>query len=145
MKLLSYALLFIAATTTLSNAFCSAQTTDPAKTLDGTWQCGYLSKFPGPSPEDVVKKIKIKFAGTKVTWENGDEILRFTMKADFSKQPAEIDLIAEDGPAKGEKLLGLFVLKNDELTMQFGYSRTERLKWNESGGVLMLIGFKRIK
>lgn len=155
MRLLLYTVAFMAATSALGNAFSGTQTKDAAKSLDGTWQCIGLAGFAGPSPAETVKKIRIKIAGTKMTISKGDKTFTAKIKTDFTKKPAEIDMVLEDGPDKGQIQLGLFVLKNDELIIRFAYpgqkrsedvtygmSSTELLKYGQSSSLMI---FKRIK
>jgi uncharacterized protein (TIGR03067 family) len=146
---------FIAATFAVGNALSGTETKDSAKSLDGTWQCIGLAGFAGPESDDIVKKIKITIAGPKMTFTIGDMTNTGKIKTDFTKNPVEIDIVMEDGPAKGKIHLGALVLKGDELIIRYANSGNERpgdVTYGESStdvlkysGKTTVIVLKRIK
>src|SRR5437868_5631348 len=102
MRLLLYALAIIATTSAPGKAISGTEAKGATKSLDGAWQCISIVGHLGPSPDDIVKTIKINIAGTKAALTAGGKTVTFSIKADFTKKPAEIDVVPEDGPAKGK-------------------------------------------
>ena len=149
MRPLISALALIVATSALGNAFSGTKKKDESpKSLEGTWKCtgieydGLVTDNP---MDDIVKNTQIKLTGNRGTFTFKGKKVTIRIKTDFTKKPAEIDMVSEDGPAKGQILPGLFVLKNDQLAIMFGYPGLARPGWMESGKGLLFMALKRIE
>ena len=106
---------------------------DDAKKLQGTWSAVSIEWAGGKNTEEVVKKVKFVFKEDALTIEGGsvpdpkENGKRFGVKSfkiDPSKTPKEIDLILADG----DKRLGIYELKGDNLKMCWGIERTRPTK-----------------
>jgi uncharacterized protein (TIGR03067 family) len=91
---------------------------DPAKEkaeqarFKGDWAVASAAKGGMPLPEEILKGIKIRFEGGKVTMEVLGETKQGSFKVDPTKKPATIDLTIDDKTA-----LGIYQLDKDTLKM----------------------------
>jgi uncharacterized protein (TIGR03067 family) len=106
---------------------------DDIKKLQGTWSAVSIESAGGKTPKEVVKKVKFVFKDNGLTIDDGSvpdpkkKGKTFGVKSfkiDPSKTPKEIDLILADG----DKRLGIYELKGDNLKMCWGIKRTRPTK-----------------
>jgi uncharacterized protein (TIGR03067 family) len=145
MRPLFFAIALLGAISALGNALSGTETANSTKELDGTWQCISIVGFGIEEPDAVVKKIKFEFAGSRIMVTNGAKIATARIKTNFTKKPAEIDILPQDGQAPGEIQRGVFAVNKDDLFIRFanfGAKRPESLAFGQS---TVLMKFKRTK
>jgi uncharacterized protein (TIGR03067 family) len=146
MKPVGYGLVLLVAMSASGAALNGAQPNNPAKSLDGTWQCTSIVAHTGPFQDDVVKKVSIKIVGARATLIVADKTVMIRIRTNFAKKVAEIDLTVEDGALKGKTYPGLFVLEKNELKVRVadsGFERPIALQFGKD--YTMLVVFKRIE
>jgi uncharacterized protein (TIGR03067 family) len=99
----------------------AAETDDKGKKTEdpllGSWSIESLTINGKSGP--VVKGMSYKFTGDKMTLKGPQGERAQTYKIDPSQKPATIDMTAQEGPAKGKSVQGIFEVKGDELKMCF--------------------------
>jgi uncharacterized protein (TIGR03067 family) len=88
------------------------------KRHQGTW-LATASVFDGQkAPEDVVRSIKRIVTDDHVVWErNGKRFAGTTVVLDPTTEPKRIDVIPDGGRNRGERILGIYKLDRDTLTI----------------------------
>lgn len=115
-------------------------------TFKGVWKIATLT-FGGAEQEDW-KGYKFTFKGDKLMAQRPDGDQTYTFKVDSSKNPAEIDLIPEEGENKGKASKGIYQVKDGELKVCIPISpEIDRPKEfaSKDGEQIALIIFKREK
>lgn len=111
--------------------------------LQGSWQGTKLEVNGQTAPANIISQGKYVFKENKLTIFNGDKNDQesdFTLDPD--KDPKTIDLVATSGPAKGKKMLGIYKIKDDVLTLCIGEDRPKEFSGAGKAG---LLEFKRQK
>lgn len=111
--------------------------------IQGSWQGVKLEANGQAAPADVIEKGKYVFKENKLTIFNGEKNVQeceFTLDPD--KDPKTIDLVATSGQAKDKKMLGIYRIQDDVLTLCVG---EERPKEFSGAGKAGLLEFKRQK
>ncbi len=94
---------------------------DEMKKLQGEWQVVQVeARGKKVSKDDArAKHMRFVFEGDTITipLEQSKAELKSTFKLDPSKSPKSIDVIALDGPLKGQTAAGIYKLEKDRLTI----------------------------
>lgn len=118
------------------------------KRHQGTW-IATSSTFDGQkAPVDIVRSIERIVADDHVVWKrDGKQFAGTKIVLDSTKEPNTIDVIPDGGPNRGERILGIYKLEQDTLTICMaaaGNSRPTEFK-AEKGSGWTLQTFKREK
>ena len=91
---------------------------DELKRHQGAW-IATSSVFDGqPASPDLVRSIKRIVTDDHVVWErDGKRFAGTTIALDPSRDPKTIDVIPDGGPNRGERVLGVYKLDGDTLTI----------------------------
>jgi uncharacterized protein (TIGR03067 family) len=108
----------------LAAGLCAAGTVDDdvakkeLKRHQGTW-VATSSTFDGQkAPEDVVRSIKRIVTDDHVVWDrNGKRFAGTNVVLDPTTEPKSIDAIPDGGRNRGERILGIYKLDQDALTI----------------------------
>jgi uncharacterized protein (TIGR03067 family) len=100
--------------------------TDPLKKLEGNWKLVRSERKGNLRPLPGIVKESIFIEDGKITWlRDGKEVMqKGDASADGSTNPKAIDVEITRGSFIGKKLLGIFEVKGDKLT----------ICWSEEGG-----------
>jgi uncharacterized protein (TIGR03067 family) len=104
------------------------------KKHQGTWAVS-SSTFDGQrAADDVVCSIKRVVADDRVVWKrNGKRFGATKFEVDPSREPKGIDVILDGGPNRTERVLGIYKLKGDELTICMATAGQPRPKEFKAG------------
>ncbi len=111
--------------------------------IQGSWKGVKLEVQGKAAPAEVIEKGKYVFKDKKLTMFDGDKNVgesEFTLDPD--KNPKTIDLVATQGPGKGRKMLGIYRIDDDSLTLCVGEKRPTEFSGAGQAG---LVQFKRSK
>jgi uncharacterized protein (TIGR03067 family) len=88
------------------------------KRHQGTW-IATSSTFDGQkAPEEIVRLIKRIVTDDHVVWQrNGKQFAGTTVVLDSTNEPNTIDVIPDGGRNRGERILGIYKLDRDTLTI----------------------------
>jgi uncharacterized protein (TIGR03067 family) len=119
---------------------------DELKKHQGTWTVT-ASVFDGKqASDDVVRSIKRTVTDDHVVWtRNGKRFAGTKIELDPTREPKTIDVIPDGGPNRGEHVLGIYKLKDDELTIcmaAVGQDRPKEFKAAKGSGCTLRT-FKR--
>jgi uncharacterized protein (TIGR03067 family) len=108
------------------------------KEHQGTWVATSSIYDDQSAPEAIVRSIKRTVTEDHVVWErNGKRFAGTKIELDPSRNPKTIDLIPDGGPKRGERLLGIYKLEGDILTICVagsGQARPEEFKAGKGSG-----------
>jgi uncharacterized protein (TIGR03067 family) len=94
--------------------------------LQGTWQAVRMQVASGVLPAETAHRLRYVFEGRRVTLlEDGKPSGAGTFTAHSKATPKAIDVIMTEGPATGQKALGVYQVTGDQLTMCIGPDRPE--------------------
>lgn len=114
----------------------------------GVWQTTSYRIGENETPKEIVDSIVREVKGDHVVWKrDGKSFAGTKMEIDPSKTPATIDLIPDGGPHKGEKVLGIYKLEKDRLTLCVaprGKPRPENWEAPKGSGI-SLMEFKKVQ
>jgi uncharacterized protein (TIGR03067 family) len=130
-----------------------AQEGDVKKELEklaGTWK---IAKFESadkpPPPEEVREKMRLVFAGEKITvMVDGKQVDETTFKIDPSKSPRHIDIVSSGkGPNKGKSAAGIYTLEGNTLKICSGEPGSKRPTEfsSEKGSKTGILTLERVK
>lgn len=84
----------------------------------GTWAVVSLVRDGKEAPADVAASIRRVVAGDHVSWtRDGKSFAGTKAEYDASKTPHALDLIPDGGPHRDERILGIYRLEGDALTI----------------------------
>jgi uncharacterized protein (TIGR03067 family) len=118
--------------------------------MEGTWAVVSHEADVQKQTAEQVKKVDIKLVvkgGKYSVYFGGMKYTTGALKLDATKNPRQIDAVAEDGEFKGKAMKGIYELKGDEMRVCFaqpGKQRPTEFR-TEKGTGQMLLGYKRIK
>lgn len=112
--------------------------TDELKRHQGIW-VATSSAFDGQkAPAEVVRSIKRIVRGDHVVWErNGKRFAGTRVVLDPAKEPKTIDVIPDGGRNRGERILGIYTLDREILTICMaapGQARPTEFKAEKGSG-----------
>jgi uncharacterized protein (TIGR03067 family) len=91
---------------------------DELKKHQGTWAVTRSIYDGQPAPEELVRSIKRIVRDKHVVWErDGKSFAGTTLELDPAARPKAIDVIPDGGPSRGKRVLGIYKLEGDRLTI----------------------------
>ena len=87
--------------------------------IQGTWTIVSAQSGGENKPADETKAIKFIIKGDLITIQDPKREEKATFKLDSTKKPKTIDLIPSEKEGKGEPVLGIYELKDDDLKICF--------------------------
>ena len=91
---------------------------DDLQRQQGTWVAVSLRHDGQDAPREIVQTITRTVEGAHVVWKrNGKDFAGTALELDPRQDPKAIDVIADGGPARGKRVLGIYKLENDKLTL----------------------------
>jgi uncharacterized protein (TIGR03067 family) len=108
------------------------------KRHQGTWTVTSSIYDGQQAAEEVVRSIKRTVSDDHVVWErDGKRFAGTKIELDPTREPKTIDVIPDGGPNRGERVLGIYKLKGDTLTIcmaAFGQPRPKEFKAEKGSG-----------
>ncbi len=84
----------------------------------GTWQIVSFSREGSETPGEVLEEIERVVKGDRVVWyRDGKTFAATTTELDPTTDPPAIEVIPEGGPNRGKRILGIYKLDGDVLTI----------------------------
>ena len=84
----------------------------------GTWLASSFRRDGQETPQEIVRTITRTVVKDHVVWKrNGKSFAGTAMVLDPGQSPKSIDVIADGGPTRGKRVLGIYRLDNDRLTI----------------------------
>jgi uncharacterized protein (TIGR03067 family) len=84
----------------------------------GTWLAISFRRDGQETPQDIVRSITRTVLQDHVVWKrNGKSFAGTAMVLDPGQSPRAIDVIADGGPSRDKRVLGIYRLENDRLTI----------------------------
>jgi uncharacterized protein (TIGR03067 family) len=84
----------------------------------GTWVAVSFRREGAETPEEIVRTITRTVVGDHVTWKRvGKSFAGTTVVLDPTQKPPGIDVIPDGGPSRGKRVLGIYRLEGDRLTL----------------------------
>lgn len=112
----------------------------------GVWQAVSYRIGEMETSKEIVDSIIREVKGDHVVWKrDGKSFAGTKMEVDPTKSPATIDLIPDGGAFKGEKVLGIYKIENDLLTLCMaprGKPRPENWEAPKGSGISLMV-FKK--
>jgi uncharacterized protein (TIGR03067 family) len=112
----------------------------------GIWVAVSSHRDGEEAPEEIVRSITRTVEKDHVIWKrDGKSFAGTTIILDGSKNPKAIDVIPDGGPARGKRVLGIYRIEKDTLTLCMADAdlpRPHEFK-AEKGSRQTLMGFKR--
>ena len=91
---------------------------DELKRHQGTWSVTSSIYDGQPASEAIVRSIKRIVTGDHVVWErDGKRFAGTRIELDPAREPKTIDVIPDGGRNRGERVLGIYTLEGDRLTI----------------------------
>ena len=88
------------------------------KRHQGTWIATSSTFDDQKAPEEIVRSIKRIVTDDHVVWQrDGKQFAGTKIVLDPTKEPNTIDVIPDGGPNRGERILGIYKLDRDTLTI----------------------------
>ncbi len=110
------AILAVCLCATLVNAQEPAQ--DELRQHQGTWAAVSFRRDGQDTPADIVRSITRTVEGKHVVWKrNGKNFAGTALELDPAQHPRAIDVSADGGPMRGRRVLGIYKLEGDRLTL----------------------------
>jgi uncharacterized protein (TIGR03067 family) len=120
------------------------------KKMEGAWTMTSREGGGRKATAEELKKIngKLVIKGHKYTFYfNGKAVTRGTIKLNSAKEPKAMDLVASDGPLKGQAIKAIYRLKGDRMEACFPLPDAKRPRnfRTDKGSSQILIRYQRIK
>jgi uncharacterized protein (TIGR03067 family) len=91
---------------------------DELKRHEGTWSVTSSIYDGEAASEDLVRSIKRIVEKDHAVWErDGKRFAGTTLEVDPAREPRTIDVIPDGGPNRGERVLGIYKIEGDKLTI----------------------------
>jgi uncharacterized protein (TIGR03067 family) len=88
------------------------------ETQQGVWAVVSSRRGGSDADTNIVATIRRAVEGDHVVWtRSGKRFAGTTIVLDPKAKPAAIDVIPDGGPSRGERVLGIYKLEGDELTI----------------------------
>jgi uncharacterized protein (TIGR03067 family) len=112
----------------------------------GTWVAVSFEREGQKTDDAVVKNTRRVVKGNRIVWKQGDAKFAETeFEIDPSKNPKAIDVLPSDGPARGKRVLGIYQINGDELTICMAgpdMERPQEFSAKENSGQTLMV-FRR--
>ena len=84
----------------------------------GVWKTVSFHRDGKDTPEEIARSITRTVDGDHVVWKrNGKSFSGSTIVLDPTADPKTIDILADGGPARDKRILGIYKLEDDRLTI----------------------------
>jgi uncharacterized protein (TIGR03067 family) len=84
----------------------------------GTWVVVLFRRDGQETPQEIVRTITRTVEGAHVVWKrDGKNFAGTTLELDPRQDPKAIDVLADGGPARGKRVLGIYQIENNKLTL----------------------------
>ncbi len=125
----------------------SADSSDDAKAVQGTWKPAKAELAGRLMDEAVVKTISLKLEAGKYEVFVGDKPDKGTYTLDSTAKPKEMTVTGTEGPNHGKTFPAIYELKGDTLRICYDLSGAKRPTEFKSvaGTKLYLVTYKRAK
>jgi len=91
---------------------------DELKRHQGTWSVTSSIYDGQPASDEVIRSIHRIVTGDHVVWErDGKRFAGTRIELDPAREPRSIDVIPDGGRNRGERVLGIYKLEGDRLTI----------------------------
>ena len=111
---------------------------DELKRQEGTWSVTSSIYDGQAASEKLVRSIKRIVEGDHAVWErDGKRFAGTKIELDPAREPKAIDVIPDGGRNRGERVLGIYKLEGDKLTIcmaEPGKSRPKAFKADKGSG-----------
>ena len=108
------------------------------KRHQGTWIATSSTYDGQKAPDEIARSIKHIVAQDHVVWERqGKRFAGTKIELDPTPDPKNIDVIPDGGPNRGERVLGIYKLDGDRLTIcmaRAGQPRPQEFKAEKGSG-----------
>jgi len=114
----------------------------------GTWLASSFRRDGQQTPQEIVRTITRTGVNDHVVWKrNGKSFAGTAMVLDPRQSPMSIDVIADGGPSRGKRVLGIYRLDGNRLTICMADADQPRPKdfTAEKGSLQTLMTFIREK
>jgi uncharacterized protein (TIGR03067 family) len=114
----------------------------------GIWLASSFRRDGQETPQEIVRTITRTVVGDHVVWKrNGKDFAGTALVLDPRQSPKAIDVIADGGPTRGKRVLGIYRLDNNRLTICMADADQPRPKnfMAEKGSRQTLMVFTREK
>jgi uncharacterized protein (TIGR03067 family) len=85
--------------------------------IQGVWKILSEVENGTDAPPRRNVRVRFQFTADKFIITEGDDKRQGAYKLDPARRPSTIELVADDGPNKGKKALGIYQLSGDTLTL----------------------------
>ena len=84
----------------------------------GTWVAVSFRRDGQDAPQEIVRTITRTVAGEHVVWKrDGKSFAGTALVLDPRQDPTAIDVIADGGPSRGKRVLGIYKIDSNKLTL----------------------------
>jgi uncharacterized protein (TIGR03067 family) len=97
-----------------------------AKSLEGTWKIVFAELSGQRLPEAVTKEMRLLLQDGAYTLKSNSPDDKGTVKYDLTKKIPEMDILGEDGPNKGRKILAIFAVEGEQLVVCYDLEGKKR-------------------
>ncbi len=109
----------------------------------GSWVAVSFRRDGQETPREIVQTITRTVEGDHVVWKrDGKNFAGTSLVLDPGQDPKAIDVIADGGPTRGKRVLGIYKLENDKLTLCMGdpdQSRPREFKAEKGSGHTLMV------
>ena len=114
--------IFLSTVVTISLCAAAFGAQEPAKQElarhQGTWTAVSFRREGQETPAEIVRTITRTVEGDHVVWRrDGKSFAGTTVVLDPGRDPKTIDVLPDGGPSRGKRVLGIYKLENDTLTL----------------------------
>ena len=107
------------------SGFAKTPEPDPLSTseieLQGTWKTVAIEAAGEKAPESITSKLKLTFKGRSLIFDPAEPgFAHFRYKLSPALKPTGFEMVQADGNAKGEPVLGIYVIEGDTLKICLG-------------------------
>jgi uncharacterized protein (TIGR03067 family) len=96
----------------------SPEVEEELKAHQGVWRTESFRRDGKDTPEAIAKSITRAVDGDHVVWKrDGKSFSGSTIVLDPTADPKTIDILADGGPARDKRVLGVYKLEDDTLTI----------------------------
>ena len=99
-------------------AFAQRPAKEDLEKQQGTWVAVSFRRDGQDTPREIVRTITRTVEGEHVVWKrNGKSFAGTALVLDPGQDPKAIDVIADGGPSRGKRVLGIYKIDSNQLTL----------------------------